>query len=130
MAVIASVFTAMTAVSASKKGHMKALHRVLRSPMRFFETTPTGRIMNRLSSDIDILDTVLPPPFMSYIFGIVVFATTFVVISYSTPVFLVAAIPIIGGMILLQVMYKVLDSIHSFRLVSNRYFMTVSDATH
>ena len=86
--------------------------------------------MNRLSSDIDILDTVLPPPFMSYIFGIVVFATTFVVISYSTPVFLVAAIPIIGGMILLQVMYKDLDSIHSFRLVSNRYFMTVSDATH
>jgi ABC-type multidrug transport system fused ATPase/permease subunit len=37
-----------------------ALHAVMGSPMSFFDTTPLGRIISRLSKDIDTLDFQLP----------------------------------------------------------------------
>ncbi|XP_054165164.1 multidrug resistance-associated protein 1-like [Oppia nitens] len=43
---------------ASTRMHDRLLWSVMRSPMKFFDTTPLGRIVNRFSKDIDTMDTV------------------------------------------------------------------------
>ncbi|XP_020832519.1 ATP-binding cassette sub-family C member 10 isoform X1 [Phascolarctos cinereus] len=40
--------------------HQRLLHRVLRAPVTFFDCTPTGRILNRFSSDVACADDSLP----------------------------------------------------------------------
>ncbi|CCO32218.1 hypothetical protein BN14_06272 [Rhizoctonia solani AG-1 IB] len=41
---------------ASRALYEKMLHSVMRSPSRFFDKTPSGRILNRFSQDIDTID--------------------------------------------------------------------------
>uniref|UniRef100_A0A8D0R2S4 ATP binding cassette subfamily C member 12 n=1 Tax=Sus scrofa TaxID=9823 RepID=A0A8D0R2S4_PIG len=49
-----------TTLMASSSLHNQVLHKILESPMSFFDTTPTGRLMNRFSKDMDELDVRLP----------------------------------------------------------------------
>eukprot|EP01100_Stratorugosa_tubuloviscum_P002782 TRINITY_DN165_c0_g2_i1.p1 TRINITY_DN165_c0_g2~~TRINITY_DN165_c0_g2_i1.p1 ORF type:complete len:1466 (-),score=614.85 TRINITY_DN165_c0_g2_i1:64-4461(-) len=81
-------------IKSSKYLHENLLHRTLRAPMSFFDTTPIGRIINRFSKDIYTIDDILPRTFGTF------FRTTFsvfaivCVISVSTPLFMVAIIPL------------------------------------
>ncbi len=43
----------------AQKAHDNMLTGVMRSPLRFFETTPSGRMLNRFSADIQQLDVEL-----------------------------------------------------------------------
>jgi ABC-type multidrug transport system fused ATPase/permease subunit len=47
------------ALSPSKTPHEKLLNSPLKTKMLFFETTPQGRIVNRLSKDTDAVDSNL-----------------------------------------------------------------------
>ncbi|KAG8933322.1 hypothetical protein FRC02_012140 [Tulasnella sp. 418] len=54
-----SVVQFFGAFRASKILFKQLLHAVVGSPMRFFDTTPTGRILNRFSRDIEVVDSSL-----------------------------------------------------------------------
>ena len=57
---VSTVIIAVGAFRASRKLHDNLLFSLLRSPMSFFDTTPLGRILNRLSKDIERVDTDVP----------------------------------------------------------------------
>jgi ABC-type multidrug transport system fused ATPase/permease subunit len=47
-------------LSASEILHALLLCNILRCPIAFFDVTPVGRVLNRFSKDVDIMDNVLP----------------------------------------------------------------------
>ncbi|XP_068761708.1 ATP-binding cassette sub-family C member 4-like [Montipora capricornis] len=51
-------------VTSSKNLHHSMLTAVLRAPVLFFDTNPVGRILNRFSRDIGIVDELLPYAFL------------------------------------------------------------------
>ncbi|KAF9143116.1 Canalicular multispecific organic anion transporter 2, partial [Linnemannia schmuckeri] len=81
-------------VRASKQLHNMLLNNILRLPMSFFDTTPTGRIINRFSSDIFSIDEKLPWAFHDMFFCGVSVTGSLIVISVTTPVFLAIVPPI------------------------------------
>nr|CAD7203960.1 unnamed protein product [Timema douglasi] len=74
--------------------HNGLLRNVLRLPQSTFDTTPTGRILNRFSSDINTLDVMFPMVLRFCIPHIYRLIATLCVISYSTPIFIVVIIPV------------------------------------
>ena len=62
--------------------------------MSFFDTTPTGRIMNRFSKDVDTLDVNIPFTLRILVTALTSVIGTIIVISYSTPIFLSVVLPL------------------------------------
>ncbi|KAI5365489.1 putative AAA+ ATPase domain, ABC transporter type 1, transmembrane domain-containing protein [Septoria linicola] len=84
-------------IEASRKLHASMAHAIFRSPMSFFETTPSGRILNRFSSDIYKVDEVLARTFNMLFVNAARAMFTLVIICASTPVFIVLILPL-GGL--------------------------------
>lgn len=81
-------------IEASRKLHERMAYAIFRSPMSFFETTPSGRILNRFSSDVYRIDEVLARTFNMLFANGARAIFTLVVISFSTPVFIALIFPL------------------------------------
>ncbi|EEH23283.2 hypothetical protein PABG_05494 [Paracoccidioides brasiliensis Pb03] len=81
-------------IEASRKLHERMAYAIFRSPMSFFETTPSGRILNRFSSDIYRVDEVLSRTFNMLFVNVARAAYTMIVIAVSTPLFLIMIVPL------------------------------------
>ena len=65
-----------------------AMHRVAHATFRFYDITPVGRLMNRLTSDIGTIDGNISQLFQNVAWHSIAFATSIIVIASSTPLFL------------------------------------------
>ncbi|KAF2858159.1 hypothetical protein K470DRAFT_260080 [Piedraia hortae CBS 480.64] len=81
-------------IEASRKLHERMAYAIFRSPMSFFETTPTGRILNRFSSDIYRVDEVLARVFNMLFTNSARALFTLIVISVTTPAFVALIVPL------------------------------------
>ena len=103
LTLFASYFLAMSVIFAATLIHKRLLENILRLPMSFFDTTPSGRILNRFSKDINTIDETLPNCVEDFIFTLFIVIDTIVVISYATPWFMIVIIPLTILYLLIQV---------------------------
>ncbi len=54
-------------IAASKYVHSFMLTHTLQAPLKFFDSTPVGRIVNRFGKDIDTIDNTLPQIIRSWL---------------------------------------------------------------
>uniref|UniRef100_A0A6Q2XRI0 ABC-type glutathione-S-conjugate transporter n=1 Tax=Esox lucius TaxID=8010 RepID=A0A6Q2XRI0_ESOLU len=55
-----TVAISLGGIIASRHLHQDLLSNVLRSPMAFFEVTPSGNLLNRFSKEVDAIDCMIP----------------------------------------------------------------------
>ncbi|XP_070510894.1 ATP-binding cassette sub-family C member 5-like isoform X3 [Cardiocondyla obscurior] len=94
---IRGVVITFTTIKGSTVLHNKFLGKIISSPLSFFETTPSGRIQNIFSRDIDEIDNYLPisiENMVQNIFtcGFAIFFICSVLPWFSIPLFLFGAL--------------------------------------
>ena len=89
-----SVALTMLGTRASKVMLQNAITRVLRAPMRFFDTTPLGRITNRFAKDVDIMDNNLTDAMRIYFFNLALIISVFILIIIYFHYFAIALGPL------------------------------------
>ncbi|KAH7103875.1 ATP-dependent bile acid permease [Auriculariales sp. MPI-PUGE-AT-0066] len=85
--VIVSFFTAFSVCLASLKAAKTlfdgALDHVMRSPVAFFDTTPLGRIVNRLTKDVNVIDKELSFILFNLLTGVASIFGTVALVFYT-----------------------------------------------
>ncbi|XP_038076863.1 ATP-binding cassette sub-family C member 9-like [Patiria miniata] len=99
---IASVLCQLMAFSAvlvsflvaARRLHQNMLRNIIRAPLRFFDTTLVGRILNRFSNDTMQIDARMSTSFNGTIISFLQCFSSVVVVAIVLPVFLVFVFPI------------------------------------
>ncbi|KAJ1902852.1 Transporter of the ATP-binding cassette (ABC), partial [Coemansia sp. IMI 209127] len=90
---------------ASKKLHERLLHTVLRAPVRFFDTTPVGRLINRFSKDMETIDQALSSALAIFLTELISAVAILIVIAVITPAFTLGAILVAGIYWIIGILY-------------------------
>ncbi|XP_072025399.1 ATP-binding cassette sub-family C member 9-like [Amphiura filiformis] len=91
--IMMALFGVIAFYLAAKHIHVAMVRNIFRSPIRFFDTTPVGRILNRLSNDTQIIDIKLMVTYFSFMYYVISLPASLLSIGIITPVFLVEIIP-------------------------------------
>ncbi|XP_056008627.1 ATP-binding cassette sub-family C member 3-like [Ostrea edulis] len=103
--VLYGILCVLRTIGASRALHANLLHTTVRCPISVFDTTPSGRIINRFSQDMEVVDTMLPLNLENLIFCIISTLGVLAAITYSVHWFLLVVIP-------LGVIYYLIMSFH------------------
>uniref|UniRef100_A0A672LN94 ABC-type glutathione-S-conjugate transporter n=1 Tax=Sinocyclocheilus grahami TaxID=75366 RepID=A0A672LN94_SINGR len=90
---LGTILLADGSISASRTLHTSLLSNILKVPMVFFDTTPSGRIVNRFAKDIFTVDEMIPMSFRSWILCLLGVLGTLFVICLATPIFTAVVVP-------------------------------------
>ncbi|XP_043545107.1 ATP-binding cassette sub-family C member 9-like isoform X1 [Chiloscyllium plagiosum] len=105
-ALLSSLAHVISGIRASKYLFIKMLQNVAALPLRFFETTPVGRILNRFSSDFKTIDDQIPSNLERLMWHIALCLSAIVINSVVAPFFLLPVIPLLVLYYFLQMYFR------------------------
>lgn len=92
---LSSSFWARRGVEAGKSFHDQMLTSILSAPIRFFDSTPVGRVLQRFSRDVESVDIYLQWSFDNTIHSLFNVTVSFILIISVLPLVLVLILPIL-----------------------------------
>uniref|UniRef100_A0A673Z574 ATP-binding cassette, sub-family C (CFTR/MRP), member 8 n=1 Tax=Salmo trutta TaxID=8032 RepID=A0A673Z574_SALTR len=107
LCLVTSVAVEWTGLRVAKELHHNLLSKIILAPMRLFETTPLGSILNRFSSDTNTIDQHIPATLECLSRSTLLCVSALGVISYVTPVFLIALVPLAIACYFIQKYFRV-----------------------
>ena len=97
---------AVVGVQAGRVLHAGAIARILRAGVRFFDVTPAGRIISRVSKDVDSIDSSLPLSVQQFLNTLFLVISSFCMIVVIIPWFAPALVPVVLVFFVLQKHYR------------------------
>ncbi|XP_070609092.1 ATP-binding cassette sub-family C member 2 isoform X2 [Erythrolamprus reginae] len=91
---VAIVLASFGTIRASRVLHNQLLSNILRLPMSFFDSTPSGRIVNRFAKDILTVDETIPISLRSWMNCFFMILSTLMIICLATPYFAITILPL------------------------------------
>nr|XP_039260577.1 multidrug resistance-associated protein 4-like [Styela clava] len=85
--------------------HKKMFQSLLNAPIRFFDINPAGRILNRFSKDIGLIDERLPVVFHDFLFMLFLLVSVVVMVTIINYFVIIIFIPLIIYFLWLQRYY-------------------------
>ncbi|KAE8419738.1 P-loop containing nucleoside triphosphate hydrolase protein [Aspergillus pseudocaelatus] len=101
-----SVYVTTSAANASKAILEDAMYRVLRAPTSFFDTTPLGRIINRFSKDVQILDNELGETVRLFLYLFLIIVAIMVLVIVYFHYFALAVGPLVAIVIFVTIYHR------------------------
>uniref|UniRef100_A0A8C0QZW1 ATP binding cassette subfamily C member 9 n=1 Tax=Canis lupus dingo TaxID=286419 RepID=A0A8C0QZW1_CANLU len=120
LCLVTSLTVEWMGLTAAKNLHQNLLNKIILGPIRFFDTTPLGLILNRFSADTNIIDQHIPPTLESLTRSTLLCLSAIGMISYATPVFLVALVPLGVAFYFIQKYFR----------VASKFGMELGNATY
>jgi len=94
------------AVRSSRRIHNSLVEKLAEVPVSYFDTTPTGHVLNHFSKDFDSLDSLLPQNMLDFLQDIITLLGVVVVVIWSTPPSAVAVVPVLLGFYTVRVFFS------------------------
>uniref|UniRef100_A0A8C4GUR1 ATP-binding cassette, sub-family C (CFTR/MRP), member 9 n=1 Tax=Dicentrarchus labrax TaxID=13489 RepID=A0A8C4GUR1_DICLA len=107
LCLITSLTVEFLGLSAATNLHHNLLNKIIHAPIRFFDITPLGQILNRFSADTNIIDQHIPPTLESLTRSTLLCLSAIGVISIITPAFLIALVPLAVAFYFIQKYFRV-----------------------
>ncbi|KAJ3612093.1 hypothetical protein NHX12_020370, partial [Muraenolepis orangiensis] len=107
LCLITSLSVEFLGLSAATNLHHNLLNKIIHAPIRFFDITPLGQILNRFSADTNIIDQHIPPTLESLTRSTLLCLSAIGVIASITPAFLIALVPLSVAFYFIQKYFRV-----------------------
>uniref|UniRef100_A0A1J3J339 ABC-type xenobiotic transporter n=7 Tax=Noccaea caerulescens TaxID=107243 RepID=A0A1J3J339_NOCCA len=123
---INSFWLIKSSLNAAKRLHDAMLNSILRAPMLFFDTNPTGRVINRFSKDIGDIDRNVANLMNMFVSQLWQLLSTFALIGTVSTISLWAIMPLLILFYAAYLYYQVIFYIHvdvRFSLIVLHYMM-------
>ncbi|XP_067915013.1 ATP-binding cassette sub-family C member 9 isoform X2 [Heterodontus francisci] len=107
LCLITSLTVEWMGLTAAKNLHRNLLNKIILAPVRFFDSTPLGQILNRFSADTNIIDQHIPPTLESLTRSTFLCLSSISVLLFVTPIFFMALLPFVVAFYFIQKYFRV-----------------------